>query len=117
MVPELAPVMLACTRLGAPHTVVFAGFSADSLSGRINDAEAKVLVTADGGWRRGAIVPLKVNADEALEQTPTIEKVLVVRRTEQEISMKDGRDVWYHDVVGSQSATCEPEELDAEHPL
>jgi acetyl-CoA synthetase len=117
MVPELAPVMLACTRIGAPHTVVFAGFSADSLSGRINDAEAKVLVTADGGWRRGGIVPLKENADEALESTPTIEKVLVVRRTEQDIAMKDGRDVWYHDVVPKQSTECPPEELDAEHPL
>ncbi len=117
MVPELAPVMLACTRIGAPHTVVFAGFSADSLSGRINDAEAKVLVTADGGWRRGAIVPLKENADEALKSTPTIEKVLVVRRTEQDIAMKDGRDVWYHDIVPKQSTECAPEELDAEHPL
>ncbi len=117
MVPELAPVMLACTRIGAPHTVVFAGFSADSLSGRINDASAKVLVTADGGWRRGAIVPLKENADEALKAAPTIEKVLVVRRTEQDVSMQDGRDVWYHDIVPNQSATCEPEHLDAEHPL
>jgi len=117
MVPELAAVMLACTRIGAPHTVVFAGFSADSLSGRINDAEAKVLVTADGGWRRGAIVPLKENADEALTSTPTIEKVLVVRRTEQDVAMKDGRDVWYHDIVPRQSASCEPEQLDAEHPL
>ena len=117
MVPELAPVMLACTRIGAPHTVVFAGFSADSLSGRINDADAKVLITADGGWRRGAIVPLKESADEALKSTPSIEKVLVVRRTEQEISMQDGRDVWYHEIVPKQQATCEPEQLDAEHPL
>jgi acetyl-CoA synthetase len=117
MVPELAPVMLACTRIGAPHTVVFAGFSADSLSGRINDAEAKVLVTADGGWRRGAIVPLKANADEALRSTPSIEKVLVVRRTEHDVAMQDGRDVWYHDIVPKQPATCDPEHLDAEHPL
>ena len=79
--------MLACTRIGAPHTVVFAGFSADSLSGRINDAGAKVLVCADGGWRRGQIVPLKENSDEALKDTPTIEKVLVLRRTEQDVAM------------------------------
>ena len=85
MVPELPAVMLACTRIGAPHTVVFAGFSADSLSGRINDAGAKVLVCADGGWRRGQIVPLKENSDEALKDTPTIEKVLVLRRTEQDV--------------------------------
>jgi acetyl-CoA synthetase len=117
MVPEIAAVMLACTRIGAPHTVVFAGFSADSLSGRINDAQAKVCVTADGGWRRGAIVPLKDSVDEALKDTPTIEKCLVLRRTEQDVSMSDGRDVWYHDLVPQQSAECAPEELDAEHPL
>jgi acetyl-CoA synthetase len=117
MVPELPAVMLACTRIGAPHTVVFAGFSADSLSGRINDAGAKVLVCADGGWRRGQIVPLKENSDEALKDTPTIEKVLVLKRTEQDIEMKDGRDVWYHDVVPSQPAEFAPAELDAEHPL
>jgi acetyl-CoA synthetase len=117
MVPELPAVMLACARIGAPHTVVFAGFSADSLSGRINDAGAKVLVTADGGWRRGQIVPLKENSDEALKDTPTIEKSLVLRRTEQDVSMADGRDVWYHDIVPGQSTDCPPEELDAEHPL
>ena len=117
MVPELPAVMLACARLGAPHTVVFAGFSADSLSGRINDAEAKVLITGDGGWRRGQIVPLKVSADEAVADCPTIEKVLVVRRTEQPVNMVDGRDVWYHDIVGEQSTDCPAEELDAEHPL
>ena len=117
MVPELVAVMLACTRIGAPHTVVFAGFSADSLSGRINDAGAKVLVCADGGWRRGQIVPLKENSDEALKETPSIEKVLVLRRTEQDVSMTDGRDVWYHDVVARQSTEFAPAELDAEHPL
>jgi acetyl-CoA synthetase len=117
MVPELVAVMLACTRIGAPHTVVFAGFSADSLSGRINDAGAKVLVCADGGWRRGQIVPLKENSDEALTQTQTIEKVLVLRRTEQDVSMTDGRDVWYHDIVPRQPTEFAPAELDAEHPL
>jgi acetyl-CoA synthetase len=117
MVPELPAVMLACARIGAPHTVVFAGFSADSLSGRINDAGAKVLVTADGGWRRGQVVPLKENSDEALKDTPTIEKALVLRRTENDVSMTDGRDVWYHDIVPGQSTECPAEELDAEHPL
>ncbi|MBW3587978.1 MAG: acetate--CoA ligase [Actinobacteria bacterium] len=117
MVPELPAVMLACTRIGAPHTVVFAGFSSDSLSGRINDAEAKVLVTADGGYRRGEIVPLKDNCDRALQQTPTIEKVLVLRRTEQPVDFVEGRDVWYHDLVPNQKAECPPEELDSEHPL
>ncbi|MEX0874389.1 MAG: acetate--CoA ligase [Actinomycetota bacterium] len=117
MVPELAAVMLACARIGAPHTVVFAGFSADSLSGRINDAGAKVLVTADGGWRRGQIVPLKENSDAALKDTPTISKALVLRRTEQDVSMTEGRDVWYHDIVPGQSTECAPAPLDAEHPL
>jgi len=117
MVPELPAVMLACTRIGAPHTVVFAGFSSDSLSGRINDAEAKVVVTADGGYRRGEVVPLKDNCDRALQQTPTIEKVLVLRRTEQPVDFVEGRDVWYHDLVPNQKAECLPEELDSEHPL
>jgi acetyl-CoA synthetase len=117
MVPELPAVMLACARIGAPHTVVFAGFSADSLSGRINDAEAKVLVTADGGWRRGQVVPLKDNVDEALQSTPSIETCIVLRRTEQDVPLTDGRDVWYHDLVPRQSTDCPPEELDAEHPL
>jgi acetyl-CoA synthetase len=96
---------------------VFAGFSADSLSGRINDAGAKLLVCADGGWRRGQIVPLKENSDEALKDAPSIEKVLVLRRTEQDVSMTDSRDVWYHDVVPNQSTEFAPAELDAEHPL
>jgi acetyl-CoA synthetase len=117
MVPELPAVMLACTRIGAPHTVVFAGFSADSLSGRINDAQATVLITADGGWRRGQIVPLKENADLAVKECPSIEKVLVVKRTANDVSFSPGRDVWYHDIVPKQSAECAPEHLEAEHPL
>lgn len=108
MVPELPAVMLACARIGAPQTVVFAGFSADPLSGRINDAQAKVLVTADGGWRREQTVPLKDNSDEALRSTPTIEKVLVLLRTSQDVSMTDGRDVWYHDIVPQQATDCPP---------
>ncbi|HVL81960.1 MAG TPA: acetate--CoA ligase [Actinomycetota bacterium] len=117
MVPELAAAMLACARIGAPHTVVFGGFSADSLSGRINDAQAKVLITADGAWRRGQVVPLKENADEAVADCPTIEKVIVLRRTGNEVAMRDGRDVWYHDIVPRQDPVCPPERLDAEHPL
>src|SRR5262249_42635651 len=112
-----AAVLLACTRLGAPHTVVFAGFSADSLSGRINDAGAKGLVCADRGWRRGQIVPLKENSDGAVKDTPTTEKGPVLKRTQQPGDWVDGRDVWYHDIVPNQSTDCPPEHLDAEHPL
>ena len=99
MVPELPIAMLACARIGAAHSVVFGGFTADSLRDRINDAEARVLVTGDGAWRRGGIVPLKQIADEALTETPSIEQCLVLRRTEQDVAMTDGRDVWWHDVV------------------
>ena len=91
--------LLACARIGAAHSVVFGGFSAQSLAGRINDAECKVLITADGGWRKGGIVPLKQAADDALADCPSIEHVLVVRRTEHEIGWTEGRDVWYHDLV------------------
>jgi len=117
MVPELPMSLLACARIGAVHSVVFGGFSADSLRDRINDAEAKVLITGDGAWRRGQIVPLKEVADEALMSTPSIEQVLVLRRTEQDVSMTDGRDVWWHDLVPQQSAECEPERMDAEDLL
>ena len=117
MVPELPVAMLACARIGAPHSVVFGGFSADALRDRINDAEAKVLVTADGGWRRGAAVPLKANADLAVAGTPSIEHVVVVRRTETDIAMADGRDRWYHDLMADASADCLPEKMDAEDLL
>ncbi len=117
MIPELPVAMLACARIGAPHSVVFGGFAADALRDRINDADATVLVTADGGWRRGQIVPLKQNADRALEVCPTIEKVVVVRRTRQEVPMQAGRDLWYHELVQGASAECPPEEMDAEDPL
>jgi acetyl-CoA synthetase len=109
MVPELPMSLLACARIGAVHSVVFGGFSADSCANRINDAEAKVLITGDGAWRRGQIVPLKEVADEALAETPSIEQVVVLRRTEQDVPMTEGRDVWWHDVVPQQSAECEPE--------
>jgi acetyl-CoA synthetase len=117
MVPEIAITMLACARIGAAHSVVFGGFSAQSLKDRINDAEAKVLVTADGAWRRGAIVPLKEIADEALAGTPSIEHVVVLRRTEQEVAIDAARDVWYHDVVPPQATECPCESMDAEDLL
>ena len=117
MVPELPVAMLACARIGAVHSVVFGGFAAEALRDRIIDAEAKVLVTGDGAWRRGGIVPLKESADTAVAQCPSIEKVIVVRRTGHEVAWADGRDVWYHDAVAGQEATCPPEEMDAEDPL
>ncbi len=117
MVPELPMALLACSRIGAAHSVVFGGFSADSLRDRINDAEAKVLITGDGAWRRGSIVPLKETADAAVADCPSIEKVLVLRRTEQDVPMTDGRDVWWHDLVPQQSADCTPEPMDSEDLL
>ncbi|HEV7811173.1 MAG TPA: acetate--CoA ligase, partial [Candidatus Limnocylindrales bacterium] len=121
MIPELPIAMLACARIGAPHTVVFGGFSAEALSGRINDAEAKLVITADGGWRRGKATPLKPAVDEAVQSTPTIEHVLVVRRIGDAVdggtAMEDGRDIWWHDIVDRQSETCEPVALDSEHML
>jgi acetyl-CoA synthetase len=119
MIPELPIAMLACARLGAPHTVVFGGFSAEALAGRLNDAEAKVLITADGGWRRGKATPLKPAADEAIASAPSIEHVLVVRRLGDaaETSMTEGRDVWWHEIVDRQSETCPPVPVDSEHLL
>ncbi len=117
MIPELPAAMLACARIGAPFTVVFGGFSAEALSGRINDSQAKVLITADGGYRKGGVVPLKKNADDAIAQTTTIEKVLVVRRTKQDVPWTEGRDVWWHDLVAKQKADCPAESLDSEHML
>jgi len=117
MVPEVAVAMLACARIGAPHTVVFGGFSADSLKDRINDNQAKVLITADGGYRRGALVPLKVNADEAVKDTPSVTHVVVLRRTGKDVEMKRGRDQWWHDLMKSAGDTCAPEAMDAEDPL
>jgi acetyl-CoA synthetase len=117
MVPELPVAMLACARLGAAHSVVFGGFSADALRDRINDAEAKVLITQDEGWRAGKVVPLKQNADDALADTPSIEKVVVLRRTGNEVPWTEGRDVWWHDLVEGQSTDCPPEAMDAEDLL
>jgi acetyl-CoA synthetase len=117
MVPELPVAMLACARIGAPHSVVFGGFSAEALKDRINDAEAKVLITADGGYRRGQVVPLKANADQAVAECPSIEHVVTVRRTGGDHPFQPGRDLWYHDLIADQPATCEPEPMDAEDLL
>ncbi len=117
MIPETVVAMLACARLGAPHSVVFGGFSADALRSRIHDAEAKLVVTTDGGYRRGNPSALKPAVDEALQDAPTIEKVLVVRRTQQDVEWTDGRDVWWHEIVDRQSEDHTAEAHDAEHPL
>jgi len=117
MVPELPIAMLACARIGAAHSVVFGGFSADALADRINDAGARMLVTADGGWRRGHTVPLKDNADEAVASCPSIEHVVVVQRTKHDVPFTDGRDHWYHDLVADQPAECEPEQMESEDLL
>jgi acetyl-CoA synthetase len=117
MVPELAIAMLACARIGAPHSIVFGGFSADAVADRNNDAGAKLLVTADGGWRRGKVVPLKQNVDAALAKSPTVQKCIVLNRCNQTVEMKPGRDLWWHDLMASASADCPPEPLDSEHPL
>jgi acetyl-CoA synthetase len=117
MVPELPIAMLACARIGAPHSVVFGGFSAESLRDRIIDAGAKVLITADGAWRRGTIVPLKHNADEAVAECPSIEHVITVRRCDNEHGFQEGRDHWYHELVAEQSTDCPAEPMDAEDTL
>jgi acetyl-CoA synthetase len=120
LVPELAIAMLSCARIGAVHSVVFGGFSAESLRDRINDSQCKVLVTADGGWRRGATVPLKQMADEALAGTPSITGVVVVRRLQGaplQVHMQEGRDQWYHELMQDASYDCAPEHMDAEDML
>ncbi|HEX9298660.1 MAG TPA: acetate--CoA ligase [Actinomycetota bacterium] len=117
MIPELPIAMLACARIGAPHSVVFGGFSAEALRDRINDAEAKVLITADGAWRRGQVVPLKANADDALRECPSIEHVITVRRCGNEHAFTEGRDHWYHELVAEQARVCEPEDMEAEDLL
>jgi acetyl-CoA synthetase len=117
MVPELPIAMLACARIGATHSVVFGGFSADAVADRNNDARARLLVTADGGWRRGKVVPLKHNVDDALAKSPTVEKCIVFNRCDQPIEMKPGRDLWWHELMANASADCPAEPLDSEHPL
>ncbi|MBS4025983.1 MAG: acetate--CoA ligase [Clostridia bacterium] len=119
MIPEAVVAMLACARIGAPHSVVFGGFSSEALSDRINDAQSKYLITSDGGWRRGGVVPLKANSDEALNNCQSIEKVVVVERVGEKsnCSMAEGRDYWWHDLMKDASPNCPAEELDAEDLL
>ena len=117
LIPELAISMLACARLGATHSVVFGGFSSMALVDRINDAQCKLVVTADGGWRRGNEVELKAAVDEALKDTPSVEGCIVVRRTSSPIQMEPGRDHWWHELIETVDANCPAEELDSEHPL
>ena len=117
MIPEAAYAMLACSRIGAIHSVVFGGFSPDALAGRILDCDSKFLITADEGIRGGKIVPLKANSDKALEQCPDIKNVFVVKRTGGDIEMKEDRDVWYHEAVELVGDECPPEEMNAEDPL
>ncbi|MCH7909961.1 MAG: acetate--CoA ligase [Candidatus Hydrogenedentes bacterium] len=117
MIPELAIAMLACARIGAVHSIIFGGFSAQAISDRTLDAQARMVITADGGYRRGAVVDLKSAVDEAMNKCPSVESVVVVKRTGQDVQMKSGRDVWWHEVVDDASADCPAAELDAEHPL
>ncbi|MFN8532951.1 MAG: acetate--CoA ligase [Dehalococcoidia bacterium] len=119
LVPELAIAMLACARLGIVHTVIFGGFSAEAIRERIVDASARAVITADGGWRRGAVIPLKVNVDTALEDgaCPTIESVIVYRRTDTPVNWTEGRDHWWHEAMAEASEDCPAVPLDAEHPL
>ena len=116
-VPEIAIAMLACAKVGAPHSVVYGGFSEQALSSRIDDAQSKVLIACDGAWLRGKIVPLKDTVDEALERSPIVETVIVVKRTGHDINMVDGRDHWYHDLMANASPVAETEVMDAEDPL
>lgn len=117
MIPELPISMLACAKIGVIHSVVFSGFSASALRERINDAGAKIVITADGGYRRGKVVPTKKNADEALKDAPSVEKVIVVRRTGEDIEMIKGRDLWWHELVKDQPVTAETEAMDSEDIL
>ena len=117
MTPELPIAMLACARIGAPHSVVFGGFSAAALVDRINDAQCKAVITQDGAYRRGTEIPLKATVDEALDACPSVQTAIVYKRTGTEIQMRGGRDHWWHDVMADASDQCEAEPLDAEHPL
>src|SRR6266849_3907629 len=117
MIPELPIAMLACARIGAPHSVVFGGFSPDSLRERINDSKSKLVITADGGWRRGSQVPLKKNTDDALKECPFVSTVIVYKRTGQDIDWQRDRDVWWHDFIKDADAYAKPEPMDAEDML
>ncbi|HWJ88482.1 MAG TPA: AMP-binding protein, partial [Pelagibacterium sp.] len=117
MIPETAYAMLACTRIGAVHSVVFGGFSPEALAGRINDCDSAVVITADEGRRGGRQVPLKANVDKAIEHAPGVRNVLVVRNTGSDIAMQDGRDVWLHEAAAKVEPVCAPEPMNAEDPL
>jgi len=117
MIPEAAVAMLACCRIGAIHSIVFGGFSPDALAGRVQDCDARMVITADEGLRGGKIVPLKANVDEALTHCTSVDRVIVVKRTSGTVTMKDGRDIWYHDAVAQASPECAPEPIGAEDPL
>jgi len=117
MIPQLPVAMLACARIGAPHSVIFGGFSPDSIIDRVNDAQCVALITADSGWRRGNKVPLKRNCDAAMEQTPSIKHCIVAERTGDEVQMREGRDLWWDDVIAGQPVQCEPEAMNAEDLL
>ena len=117
MIPELPIAMLACARIGAPHSVVFGGFSADALAGRIDDAECVAVITADGGYRKGATVPLKANADEAIGRTSSVQHCVVVKRTGDDVAWTEGRDLWWHDLVEGQPTMADPEPMDSEDLL
>jgi acetyl-CoA synthetase len=117
MVPEAAVSMLACARLGAIHTVIFGGFSSEAIKDRVNDCQARIIITADGGWRRGKIVELKANVDRALAGTPSVERVIVLKRTGQDVPMEAGRDIWWHDAVKGMPASHKAAAFGSEHPL
>ncbi|HXM06637.1 MAG TPA: AMP-binding protein, partial [Candidatus Acidoferrum sp.] len=117
MIPELAVAMLACTRIGAIHSVIFGGFSPESIADRVNDSECLALITADAGWRRGKRIPLKHNCDVAMQSTPSIRHCIVAQRTGDDVSMRDGRDHFWSEVIAKQSTTCAPETMNAEDPL
>jgi acetyl-CoA synthetase len=117
MTPELAIAMLACARIGAVHSVIFAGFSAEAIADRNHDASAKLQLTADGGWRRGKVLPLKDTVDEALAKSPTVEKCVVLRRTGNDVQMQEGRDFWWHELMDKASDDCPAEPLDSENTL
>jgi acetyl-CoA synthetase len=117
MVPEAAVAMLACARIGAPHSVIFGGFSSQAIADRVEDAKSNIIITADGGYRRGQIVALKANVDDALTKTSLVNKVIVLKHTDAPIEMKDGRDIWWSDVISGQSTDCPAEHMDAEDML
>ncbi len=117
MIPEATYAMLACARIGAIHSVVFGGFSPEALQGRINDADCRLVITADQGVRGGKAIPLKANVDSALEQCPNVDSVIVVKRTGSDVNWEENRDVWYHDATAAAATDCEPESMDAEDPL